>query len=244
MTRILASLVLLGLVGCASKQEVADLDARIKALEEKLAKPEAAAAAKPGTPGAPPASTPEDDAASALMKEAQVAINGANFELAKTKLAEITEKYPETRAAKAATRIAAEIGIIGTDAPAMEVEKWFQGKANWDSKKATLVVFWEQWCPHCKEEMPKMQPLSEKWSSKLQVVGMTKVTKKSTDELVTQFLSENKIKFAVGKEKDGSLSKAFMVTGIPAAAIVKDGKIIWRGHPNKLTEAFLTQLLG
>ncbi len=242
MTRILASLVLLGLVGCASKQEVTDLDARIKALEEKLAKPEAAPAAN--KPGAPPASTPEDDAASALMKEAQVAINGANFDLAKAKLAEISEKYPETRAAKAATRIAAEIGIIGTDAPTMEVEKWFQGKANWDSKKATLVVFWEQWCPHCKDEMPKMQPLSEKWSSKLQVVGMTKVTKKSTDELVTAFLSENKIKFPVGKEKDGSLSKAFMVTGIPAAAIVKDGKIIWRGHPNKLTEAFLTQLLG
>lgn len=243
MSRILASMMLLGLVGCASKQEVTDLDARIKALEEKLAKTEAAGAAKPGAPAAPVAS-PEEDAASALMKEAQVAINGADFELAKAKLAEISEKYPQTRAAKAATRISAEIGIIGTDAPTLEVEKWFQGKAAWDSKKATLLIFWEQWCPHCKEEMPKMQPLSEKWSSKLNVVGLTKVTKKSTDELVTAFLSENKIKFAVGKEKDGTMSKAFMVTGIPAAAIVRDGKIIWRGHPNKLTEAFLTKLLG
>jgi methyl coenzyme M reductase beta subunit len=92
--------------------------------------------------------------------------------------------------------------------------------------------------------MPKMEPLSEKWKDKLTVIGVTKVTKTATDDLVMQFLKDNSIKFPIAKEKDGSISQAYSVSGIPAAAIVKGGKVIWRGHPNKLTDDFLTKLLG
>ena len=177
------------------------------------------------------------------MKESQQAMNAADFMTAKAKLQELQQKYPETRAAKAASRVMTELAIIGTDAPALDTEKWFQGKVAYGSQP-TLLVFWEQWCPHCREEMPQMEALSAKMKGKLSIVGMTKVTKKSTDELVMQFISENKLTFPIGKEKGGSLSQAFAVTGIPAAAIVKDGKIIWRGHPNKLTDEFLAKLLG
>lgn len=240
MNRFVSALLLAGLVGCATKQEVSDLEARVKALEEKAT---AAPAAKPGAPTAAP-QDPNEDAASALMKQAQVAINGADFETAKARLADIQSQYPSTRAAKAAGRISQEIGLIGQAAPPLTVDKWFQGKADYASNKATLLVFWEQWCPHCKEEMPRMQPLSEKWKDKLAVIGVTKVTKSATDDLVVQFLKENSIKFPIAKEKDGAISQGYSVSGIPAAAIVKGGKVIWRGHPNKLTDDFLTKLLG
>jgi thiol-disulfide isomerase/thioredoxin len=239
MNRFISALLLVGLVGCATKQEVSDLEARVKALEEKAAAAPAAKAA----PQAPP-QDPNEDAASALMKDAQLAINAADFDTAKAKLADIQSQYPTTRAAKAATRISQEIGLIGQAAPPLTVDKWFQGKADYAANKATVVIFWEQWCPHCKEEMPKMQPLSEKWKDKLAVIGITKVTKTSTDDLVMQFLKENNIKFPIAKEKDATISQAFSVSGIPAAAIVKGGKVIWRGHPNKLTDDFLTKLLG
>jgi hypothetical protein len=32
------------------------------------------------------------------------------------------------------------------------------------------------------------------------------------------------------------------VTGIPAAAVVKGGKVIWRGHPAQLTDDVLGKL--
>ena len=38
---------------------------------------------------------------------------------------------------------------------------------------------------------------------------------------------------------DGSLSQYFNVGGIPAAAVVKDGKVVWRGHPARLSEQML-----
>jgi thiol-disulfide isomerase/thioredoxin len=212
----------------------------VKALEEK-------SAAQPGAArpvATAPAPDPNEDAAGELMKDAQLAINNADFDTAKSKLADIQSKYPQTRAAKAAARISDEIGLIGQAAPPLTVDKWFQGKADYSSNKATLVVFWEQWCPHCKEEMPKMEPLSEKWKDKLTVIGVTKVTKSATDDLVVQFLKDNNIKFPIAKEKDGAISQAYSVSGIPAAAIVKGGKVIWRGHPNKLTDDFITKLLG
>jgi hypothetical protein len=51
------------------------------------------------------------------------------------------------------------------------------------------------------------------------------------------------VKFPVAKEKEGSLSNAFNVTGIPAAALVKGGKVIWRGHPGRLDDATLDALI-
>jgi hypothetical protein len=38
------------------------------------------------------------------------------------------------------------------------------------------------------------------------------------------------------------MSNAYAVTGIPAAAVVKGGKVVWRGHPAQLTDEVLTKL--
>jgi peroxiredoxin len=228
--------------GCAQKKDVDAMDARLKEVEEKLAKLE-----KGGGGGkAGPSTSPEEEAAaSSLMKEAQEALKGNQYDVAKSKLAELKEKYGSTRAGRASARMMNEVAIIGTDAPQLDVDKWFQGKANLADAKATLVVFWEVWCPHCKEEMPKMPEVYHKWKSKgLNVVGVTKVTKSATDEKVETFIKDNKIDFPIGKEKDGALSKAYNVSGIPAAALVKDGKVVWRGHPAKLTDDMIGTFLS
>ncbi len=231
------------LTGCAQKSELDAANERIKALEEKVAQLEKAPAAKGAAASA--ASSEEEEAAGKLMQEVQEAVKGGDYATAKTKLADLTGKYAATRAGKAATRMASEINLIGTDAAPIEVDKWFQGKADFSGSKATLLVFWEVWCPHCKKEMPQLAEEEGKWKEKgVQIVGVTKVTKSATDEKVSEFLKENKIKYPVAKEKDGSMSKAYAVSGIPAAALVKDGKVIWRGHPARLDDATVEKLLN
>ena len=238
MLTSLAFALLVG--GCAQKKDVDAMDARLKEVEEKVAKME-----KGGGKAGPSASPEDEEAASNLMKEAQEALKANQYDVAKTKLAELKDKYGSTRAGRASARMMSEVAIIGTDAAPLDVDKWFQGKASLADSKATLVIFWEAWCPHCKEEMPKMPEVYHKWKGKgLNVVGMTKVTKSATDEKVESFIKENKIDFPVGKEKDGALSKAYNVSGIPAAALVKDGKIVWRGHPAKLTDEMIGQFLN
>lgn len=234
----LASLLL---TGCAQKSELDAANERIKALEEKVATMEKAPA---GKSAAPTASSEEEDAATKLMGEVQEAMKANDYATAKTKLAELGEKYSGTRAGKAGARMATEVNLVGSDAAALDVDKWFQGKASLDGK-TTLLVFWEVWCPHCKKEMPKLAEEEGKYKDKgVQVVGVTKVTKSATDEKVEEFIKEHKIKYPMAKEKDASLSKAYAVSGIPAAALVKDGKVIWRGHPARLDDATLDKLLA
>jgi len=106
-----------------------------------------------------------------------------------------------------------------------------------------VVVFWEEWCPHCRDEMPKLQQLyAAHKADGLQVLGITKVTQTATDEKVRAYLDQNRIQFPVAKET-GIPSDYFNVKGIPAAAIVKGGKIVWRGHPIRLTEEIVKRWL-
>ena len=72
----------------------------------------------------------------------------------------------------------------------------------------------------------------------LQVVALTKITRSSTEETVSKFIEDKKMTYPVAKE-DGKASQYFGVAGIPAAAVVKDGKVIWRGHPANISEAML-----
>jgi hypothetical protein len=77
----------------------------------------------------------------------------------------------------------------------------------------------------------------------LNIVALTKQTRNITDDQVNEFIKTNALDFPVGKE-DGSMSAHFAVSGIPAAAVVKDGKVIWRGHPARLDDAAINKLLG
>ncbi|MDP2316633.1 MAG: TlpA disulfide reductase family protein [Pseudomonadota bacterium] len=236
------AVISLALTGCVQKSEFDALEARVKAAEEKVATLEKAPAGRGAA--APTASPEEEEAAGKLMTEVQEAMKGNDYATAKTKLADLTGKFAGTKAGKAASRMASEVNLIGTVAAPLEMEKWFQGKAELGGDKATLLVFWEVWCPHCKKELPKLAEEEGKYKAKgVQIVGITKVTKSATDEKVEEFIKESKAKFPIGKEKDGSLSKAYSVSGIPAAALVKDGKVIWRGHPARLDEATLDALL-
>jgi hypothetical protein len=92
--------------------------------------------------------------------------------------------------------------------------------------------------------MPKLQALyAAHKADGLQVLGLTKVTQSSTDEKVKAYLEQNAIRFPVGKET-GTPSAYFNVKGIPAAAIVKGGKVVWRGHPIRLTDEVVLRWLG
>ena len=66
-----------------------------------------------------------------------------------------------------------------------------------------------------------------------------RVTKSATDDGVAEFIKENNLTYPVAKEQDGSLSSRFGVRGIPAAAVVQNGKVVWRGHPARLTDQMI-----
>ncbi len=224
------------LAGCATADQVDQLNQRVEALEKKV---EAGATAKPAAAAAAGADASKEGPANELLKEVADAMRDGDFDTAKTKMASLEKDYGDTLAFRKARKLNAELEVIGKEAPeSWTIEKWYQGEsdASLDGSGTTLVVFWEVWCPHCQREVPELQATYEKLKPQgLKVVGLTKITKSATEEKVTDFIKEKNVTYPMAKE-DGSLSSYFNVSGIPAAAVVKDGKIVWRGHPARLDE--------
>ncbi|MDH3284238.1 MAG: redoxin domain-containing protein [Acidobacteriota bacterium] len=218
-----------------------DLESRVAALEQRLASLEKQVAQS----GAP--SQEAEQKAAGLMQEVQNLVGSGDFQQAKTKLAALNKDYAGTNAQRRAARLNQELAVIGKAAPkSYDIVKWYQGEneVSLADGKATLLVFWEVWCPHCRREVPKMESLYTRYKGKgLQVVGLTKITKSATEQGVLDFMREQKVSYPVAKES-GQVSRYFNVSGIPAAAVVKDGKIVWRGHPASLNDGMLEKLIG
>ena len=242
ISAVLLTAFALSIAGCTDpemEQRVAQLEQRTADLDTKVAALEKRPAAAPGQAKRPTVDPEKEKAAGVLLREASKANEALEYEKAKTMLAELQEKYPETRSARQSKRLSLDLEMIGKDAGELEVESWFQGNTSMGDGEATLVVFWEVWCPHCRREVPNVQKTYEKYKDQgLNLVAVTKITKTATNEKVQEFIDENSLTYPMAKE-NGKLSERFGVRGIPAAAVVKDGKIVWRGHPAKLNDGML-----
>ena len=129
------------------------------------------------------------------------------------------------------------------------ITSWYTSEGDLSLESGvTLLVFFEEWCPHCKREVPKMQKIHDDFKGQgLQMVGLTKITRSSTPEKVDSFIKDQKLSYPMAKEvvKDGkgNLSTHFSVRGVPAAAVVKGGKVVWRGHPGRLNDDMIKSWL-
>ena len=234
-------------MGCATADSVKKLEEEIITLKAKVEILEKAPKATTAKSGNTEVNKEAETAAQGMLKEVQELMGKNEISAAKAKLAEMEKKYSSTRTFRRGKKLSAELEVFGKDAPSsFSVEEWYTGNAGSVDlgKGTTLLVFWEIWCPHCKREVPNLQKTYETYGKKgLQMVGLTKLTRSATKEKVTTFLKENNVTYPTAKENGDALSKHFNVSGIPAAAVVKDGKIVWRGHPARLSNEMLDSWL-
>jgi thiol-disulfide isomerase/thioredoxin len=136
----------------------------------------------------------------------------------------------------------AEESVVGKEAKFVFAE-WLQGQASPESSKATLLVFWEVWCPHCKREVPALQKTYTDYRDDgLAVIGITRLTRNTTVDQLHAFLAENGVTYPIARD-DGVMGEHYAVSGVPAAALVKDGKVVWRGNPQRLNSSMIEAAL-
>lgn len=180
-----------------------------------------------------------------LLKEIDDLASTADHDSMRSLLARYLEWFGQSPNAPLVQKMQRELEVIGRPSP----EKWaldlvYQGPpgAGLDGPGVKVLLFWEVWCPHCRRELPRMQeiyPLLKE--SNVDVVGLTRVSGEATDEQVRAFINEHGITYPVARE-DGSVSERFGVMGVPAAAVVSKGVILWRGHPARLSPRLLKDL--
>jgi thiol-disulfide isomerase/thioredoxin len=216
-------------------ERVAQLNDRITALEEEVE------ALTTDVRAQHPDPRMEREASQALA-QIHALIREGNSEQAKERMDEFMGSYHNTKAGKQAASLHRELGVVGRPTPEQwSFESWFQGEndIDLDADGPTILVFWETWCPHCRREVPKLQKVYDDYSGQgLQVLGVSQLSRGGTQEKMMSFLEENELRFPMAKD-NGSLSAHFGVAGIPAVAVVKEGKVVWRGHPARIAPEML-----
>jgi len=72
------------------------------------------------------------------------------------------------------------------------------------------------------------------------VVGVTD----EPNAVIKKFQKEVPMDYAVATDTGGRLNEKMVVSSIPTAFLInKSGEIVWQGHPNRLTDADIEQIL-
>jgi peroxiredoxin len=197
------------------------------------------------TPPAPPpkevlrAAPPSEGSFMQLNQRASDLVAQGRQEEAKAVSKELQERYPV-----APFKSPPPPSVLGRTVAPLDDVTWYQGSARWGASTATLVVFWEAWCPHCARALPRLEATWKAWQPRgLQVVALTPLSRGSTEEDVRSFILKHGLTFPIGKDGGGQ-AEVFGVNGVPAAAAVRDGVVVWRGHPAQVTDTMLAGWLA
>jgi len=106
--------------------------------------------------------------------------------------------------------------------------------------KVVLVNFWATWCPPCRKEMPDLETLYERFSSKgLVVLGI------SDEEAakVEPFIRESQVSFPVLLDPGRKVNEMFVVEGIPKSFVYdREGKLVAQSIDMRTQKQFLEML--
>lgn len=92
--------------------------------------------------------------------------------------------------------------------------------------EAVVLEFWATWCGPCRETIPHMNKLVDKYAGKpVRFIALTS----EPPEKVLEFTRELPIHAWIGIDPGGSVSRAFRVKGIPHVVVIDPfGRIIHR----------------
>ena len=142
---------------------------------------------------------------------------------------------------------------VGSPAPAVKVAKWIKGSGVNSLDKGVFVVeFWATWCGPCKTSIPHLTEMAKKYAGKVSFAGISVWEQNPEDfKSVEDFVAGMGDKMDYNVAVDGvpaAMTNAWMKAagqnGIPTAFIVKDGKVLWIGHPMSMEEPLAQVVAG
>jgi len=157
------------------------------------------------------------------------------YELASEHFQGNEELMRDARAALAAARIATHHveqakALYAQRSPAQDdILFSYQGVPLNDAGPVQALVMWEAWCPYSQRVVPLLQPLSSRFGEAgLSVVGLTRVTRASSDDRVRSFIADHGISFAMHRDS-GKLWDYYETEGTPFLILLVDDQVAWKG---------------
>lgn len=135
---------------------------------------------------------------------------------------------------------------VGQEAPEFsltDVEGNEYTLSDYRGESVVLVDFWASWCPSCIREIRVVNRLMRDYCRKgLVVLG---VNIKDSESKVKDIIKKHKPEYTMLLDRDGSVSKAYGVKGLPYLILIdREGKIRWLGHwLDKEAQAMIEEIL-
>jgi peroxiredoxin len=113
--------------------------------------------------------------------------------------------------------------------------------------KVIFLNFWATWCPPCREEMPAMERLYQRY--KAQGLVVLAISVDSDLVVVPPFVKENKLTFPIGHDPKMALAERYGVRALPSSFLInKKGNLAAlaigpRAWDTKPSYAVIEQLL-
>jgi thiol-disulfide isomerase/thioredoxin len=117
--------------------------------------------------------------------------------------------------------------------------------AEWHGK-IVLLNFWATWCPPCREEIPELIELADRYKDRLQIVGVS--MDDSSPEVVKQFAKSMGMNYPIVMGSRELVSEYGGVPALPTSFVInKDSRIVQKHvglYPTEVYEGEIRALLG
>lgn len=116
----------------------------------------------------------------------------------------------------------------GFPAPDFTLETLDGGSASLSSYRGQVVIvnLWASWCLPCRAEMPTLQKLHEANRDRGLAVLAVNSTVQDTEADARAFVDEMGLTFTVLLDRDGAVSRRYLLRALPSTFIVDRGGII------------------
>ena len=132
-------------------------------------------------------------------------------------------------------------------APPFVADVWVNGPAaplETLSGEVVALYFFATWCPHCKEELPFMLDLTQRFAAQgVRFIGAMDYGHSQTADSVRAYLKAQNLPITTFMDK-GATWGAYNVTSIPQLMLIdRDGRLRWHDNPANLSDYTLNKLL-
>lgn len=141
---------------------------------------------------------------------------------------------------------------VGQSAPEIEAKDWLNGSpTSLKALRGQIVVldFWAIWCGPCREELPKVRAMADRFKTqKVVVIGMHDAS--TWPKELKAFAAKNKMTYRLGIDQKvdqfgfGKTADRYGVNGIPTVVVIdRDGKVASVSNDAETAQATVEKLL-